>query len=81
MKRSIIIPVMLLIYLCIMAYFGWPHYSENGDYLEQFGIIGLTLVIIICLYFFLRRRDRYRIEVRKRKDASMRRNFRDDKIR
>ena len=81
MKRSIIIPLLLVIYLCVMAYIGWPYYSENGDYIEYFGLIILTLVIIIILYFFLKRRDSYRREVRKRKDASMRRSLRDEKIR
>ncbi len=81
MKRSVILPIILLVYLLVMSYIGWPYYSQQDKYLEYFGIIGITLVVIVCLYFFLKRRDRFRKENRKRKDASMRRNFRDDKIR
>ena len=66
MKRSIIIQGMLIIYLCVMSYIGWLHYSENDNLIEYFGIIILTLIVIVCLFFFLRRRDKYRIENRKR---------------
>lgn len=81
MKRSIVLPILLLIYLVVMSFIGWPYYSENGKYFEYFGLIALTLIVIVCLFFFLKKRDRYRREHQKRKDASFRRNFRDDKIR
>lgn len=81
MKRSIIIPGVLLIYLFVMAWLGWPHYSAEGKYWEFAGIIGITLIVILLLYFLLRRRDRLRQELRKQKDASGRRRFRDDNIR
>lgn len=81
MKRSILIPGVLIIYLIVMAVIGWSHYSAEGRYWEYAGLIGATLVVIILLYFVLRRRDRMRQELRKQKEASMRRIFRDDNIR
>ncbi|MEG0949880.1 MAG: hypothetical protein RR837_03005 [Bacteroidales bacterium] len=81
MKRSILIPGVLTIYLIVMAVIGWPHYSAEGKYLEYAGLIGATLIVIVLLYFLLRRRDRMRREFRKQKDASLRRRFRDDNIR
>jgi hypothetical protein len=47
-KKSTIIPIALFIYLLAMAYVGRTHYLA-GDYLFYFGIIGLTLIIIIAL--------------------------------
>lgn len=81
MKRSIIIPGVLVIYLIVMAVIGWPQFIEQGKYLEYIGIIVATIVVIVLLYFLLRRRDRMRRELRKQKDASYRRSFRDDNIR
>lgn len=81
MKRSILIPGVLTIYLIVMAVIGWPQYIEQGKYFEYVGIIAATLVVIVLLYFILRRRDRMRREMRKQQDASLRRSFRDDNIR
>lgn len=81
MKRSILIPTVLVIYLIVMAVIGWPHYIGQGLYWEFIGIIAATLVVIVVLYFLLRRRDRMRAELRKQRDAAERRTFRDDHIR
>lgn len=62
-KKSTVLPFVLLVYLGIMAYIGWPAYA-NGQTspLQYFGIIGLTLAIIILLHFSLKRRERLRRE-------------------
>jgi hypothetical protein len=67
-KRSIIIPSILIIYLVVMAFIGWPSYAQEGKYLEFTLIIVATLVIIVVLFFLLRRRDRMRQSLRKRRD-------------
>lgn len=62
-KKSAVLPLVLLVYLGVMAYIGWPAYV-NGQTspLQYFGIIGLTLAIIILLHFSLKRRERLRRE-------------------
>lgn len=61
MKRSTIIPLILLAYLGVMAYIGRGEFIA-GNYLYYFGIIGLTLLTIILLHFFLKKRERLRRE-------------------
>lgn len=61
MRRSNVIPAVLLVYLGIMAYIGRGEF-QAGHYLYYFGIIGATLACIIALRFFLRRRERLRAE-------------------
>lgn len=60
-KKSTTIPIMLLIYLAVMSYVGFDYYRAH-DYLFYFGIIGVTLVIIILLHFNLKRREKLRKE-------------------
>ena len=49
MKKRNIITIILLIYLGIMAYIGWPNYIDEGRYWEYAGIIAGTLVAIFAL--------------------------------
>lgn len=58
-KRSTIIPVMLLVYLAVMSYIGRGE-LEAGNYLYYFSIIGLTLLAIVGVHFSLKRRERLR---------------------
>lgn len=80
MKRPIIITVALLVYLGVMAFIGWPPEKTTSGYLQYFGTIGVTLIIIAVLFVFLRKREVLRQEKRKRADASDRRCYRDDHI-
>ena len=61
MKRSTIVPLVLLVYLAVMSYIGRGEFYA-GHYVYYFGIIGVTLVIIVALHFFLRKRERLRRE-------------------
>lgn len=70
-NRTNIITVVLLVYLGVMAYIGLPELYA-GNYLYYFGIIAATLVCIIALHRFNKRRDRLRSE----READMKR--RDD---
>ena len=60
-KRSTLIPAALLVYLAIMSVFGWQQYQAGvmtgGEY---YGIIAITLVVIVLLHFNLKRRERLR---------------------
>ncbi len=62
-KRSTLIPAILLVYLAVMSVIGYGGYSKgNMSALEYFGIIAVTLVVIILLHFNLKRRERLRRE-------------------
>ncbi|HIU55995.1 MAG TPA: hypothetical protein IAB03_09360 [Candidatus Gallibacteroides avistercoris] len=80
MKKYNLIPGLLLIYLIVMAGFGWEKFAAEGKYLEYFGIIGGTLIIIFVLRIVLKRKNKFREETRKRREASGRRFLRDDQI-
>lgn len=55
--RSTWLPALLLIYLAAMSYIGRGELAA-GNYLYYFGIIALTLVIIITLHFVLKKREK-----------------------
>lgn len=48
-------------YLAVMAWMGRGQITKpEPDYLQYFGIIGISLVIIVLLYFALRRKEALR---------------------
>lgn len=58
-KRSTLIPSILAVYLAVMAWIGYPEYAAGRtSALYYFGIIGITIVILIALHFNLKRRER-----------------------
>ncbi|MDE5988308.1 MAG: hypothetical protein K2F88_07465 [Duncaniella sp.] len=59
LRRSTVIPLILLVYLAVMSYIGFPEYQQ-GHYLYYFGVIGVTLVIIWLLHLFLKKREKQR---------------------
>lgn len=61
MKRSTFVPLILTIYLAVMSYIGRGEFQQ-GNYLYYFGIIGVTLVVIVLLHFNLKKRERLRRE-------------------
>lgn len=70
-KRSTLSPLVLAVYLMVMASIGWGDYaSGRTSALYYFGVIAITVVILILLHFSLRRRERYREE----RQADMDRN-------
>lgn len=70
-KRSTLIPLVLAVYLMVMASIGWGDYaSGRTSALYYFGVIAITVVILILLHFSLRLRERYREE----RQADMDRN-------
>ena len=60
MKKRNIITIILLIYLGIMAYIGWPNYIDEGRYWEYAGIIAGTLVAISALRYVQGKKEKMR---------------------
>ncbi|MBO5457237.1 MAG: hypothetical protein J6A20_12100 [Muribaculaceae bacterium] len=59
LQSSTVIPLLLLVYLGVMSYIGYPEFQQ-GHYLYYFGVIGVTLLIIGILHIFLKKRERIR---------------------
>ena len=59
-KKRNIMACGLLIYLGILSYISYPKYKEKGDFSEYFLTIGVTLLVIIILWFLQRFREKYR---------------------
>ncbi|MDE6383266.1 MAG: hypothetical protein K2K79_02810 [Paramuribaculum sp.] len=57
MKRSVVVPVILAVYLCVMAYIGRARFCGD-DRLLYFILFGITALCIVALHFNLRRRER-----------------------
>lgn len=63
LQRSTVIPAILAVYLIVMACIGYPGYaSGQTSALNYFGVIALTVVILVLLHFSLKRRERLRRE-------------------
>ena len=61
LKRSTIIPLVLLAYLAVMAYIGYPEYaSGRSSATYYYGIIVVDLVVVLLLHIFLKRRETLR---------------------
>ncbi|MCM1451140.1 MAG: hypothetical protein NC102_02690 [Clostridium sp.] len=75
-KRHIFIPAILLIYLAVMSIMAYPDYRAGvHSSLFYFGVIGVTLAVIILLFFFMRKRDQLRAE----READLRQSAREKK--
>lgn len=63
LQKSTVIPAILAVYLAVMAYIGYPEYAAGrSSALYYFGIIAITVVILILLHFSLKHRERLRRE-------------------
>ena len=62
-NKTKIIPLILLAYLGIMSYIGYPGYA-SGEFsaTRYFGVIFGSLLIIILLFFSLKRKEKLRKE-------------------
>ena len=72
-KRSIVFPAIMLIYLAVMAWIGRDR-LYRGEYLYYFGIVGVGLVIIVLLYFALRKKEKLQQE----RESNQYGTYRDD---
>lgn len=59
MKRYILLPVVLLVYLACMAYFTYPGKNPDGglSYLQYYLTTGITLIVIGLLAYFLKKKE------------------------
>ena len=61
--RSTLIPLILLVYLAVMSYIGYPAYADGRkSALYYFCVISKNIVVIILLHFILKHRERLRRE-------------------
>ncbi len=60
-KKSTWLPLILLVYLLVMAYIGRQQVVA-GKYLQYFGVLGVSLVVIVLLHFVLKKKERLREE-------------------
>lgn len=60
-KRSTFVPLILLVYLAVMVYLGWPGYcsGQTSGWL-YFGGTAFTIGVIVLLHFNLKKREEYR---------------------
>ena len=56
-KKSIWLPLLLLVYLMVMAYVGRGQVAA-GKYLQYFGVMGVSLLVIVLLHFTLKHKER-----------------------
>lgn len=63
MKKSVWLPLVLFVYLVVMASIGWRDYAlGKTSALNYFGAIGITLLVLVLLHFNLKKRERLRRE-------------------
>ena len=56
-KKSTWLPLLLLVYLFVMAYIGRGQVAA-GKYLQYFGVMGVSLLVIVLLHFVLKRKEK-----------------------
>lgn len=59
-KKHILFPLVLIIYVAVMAVISYPKYEKSGNWKEFLIILGLCILIAILLYFVLKRQQRVR---------------------
>lgn len=73
LRRPIVIPAVLLIYLAVMVVLGWPDYVRGATSPQlYFGGTALTLAVIVLLHFTLKKQEALR--ERRRREDNERRN-------
>ncbi|MCE5205637.1 MAG: LPXTG cell wall anchor domain-containing protein [Porphyromonadaceae bacterium] len=59
-KKQFLFPAVLLIYVAIMAYMSYPRYKESGNWNEFLTITGISLLLVVLLFFILKRKQQIR---------------------
>ncbi len=59
-KKHFLFPAVLLIYLAIMAYISYPRYKESGNWSEYFAVTGISVLLVVALFFLLKRKQQIR---------------------
>ena len=62
-RRSTVLPAILLIYLAVMACFGYKGVESGETSVTTYVLtIAVTLALIVTLHFFLKKREKLRRE-------------------
>lgn len=59
-KRYILFPLVLIVYVAVMAVISYPKYEESGNWKEFITILGISLLFSVLLYFVLKRQQKIR---------------------
>lgn len=59
-KRHILLPLVLVLYFAGMAVIAYPRYQASGNWREYYVTIGICLLIVLLLFFILKRRQKIR---------------------
>lgn len=71
LKKSTVLPVVLLIYLAVMSVIGWGSYKAGHlTMVEYLSVLFGTLACIILLHFSLKKREK----MRRRREEDIRNN-------
>lgn len=69
MKKINITTLVLLIYLLVMSFIGWPGKNPQNTYTEYFLMIGATLCVIFLLRFLQIKRYKMRNKLKDKDQA------------
>lgn len=67
MKKVNITTAVLLIYLIVMSIIGWPGKQGDPDYVQYFGVIAATVLVIGLLRFLQIKRLKIRDKMKDEK--------------
>lgn len=76
-KKSTWLPLLLLVYLFVMAYIGRGQVAA-GKYLQYFGVMGVSLLVIVLLHFVLKRKEKLK-NIRENESVLPEKNRKNDK--
>lgn len=76
-KKSTWLPLLLLVYLFVMAYIGRGQVAA-GKYLQYFGVMGVSLLVIVLLHFVLKRKEKLK-NIRENESILPEKNRKNDK--
>ncbi|MBK5194508.1 MAG: LPXTG cell wall anchor domain-containing protein [Proteiniphilum sp.] len=65
-KKQILLPVVLLIYVAILAIMTYPGYQASGNWHEFLSVIGISLLLAVLLFFILKRKQKIREQFNKK---------------
>lgn len=65
-KKQILLPVVLLIYVAILAIMTYPRYQASGNWNEFLSVIGISLLLAVLLFFILKRKQKIREQFTKK---------------
>ncbi len=60
LKRHIVIPLLLFIYVIIMVVMAYPKYQESGNWSEFIIVLAICLILIVALFFIYKKKERIR---------------------